>query len=258
MKTTPFFYIIRHIDTGKRYAGIKFARGCHPSDLLTKYLTSSKIVSKLLKENINSFIIDKIIEFENKEDLIEFEEFFLTEVDAIYSDHWFNQSTGKAINPDVVKQTCLEKYGVDNWMKTDSPNKPTGFAIGNTYGCFTRSKETKDKMSLSFKGRKYSDEHNRRVSESRKGTIATEETRKKMSDARRGVPRPKSFVDKMSKLMSGENNPMYGKLSPRKGVKDEQFICEHCGTAANKGNFNRWHGDRCRNKSTPSESKHNR
>lgn len=245
--TSPFFYILRHKDTGIKYAGIKFAKGCHPSDLLTKYFTSSKVVSKMLSEDINSFVIEKIIEFDNKDNLIEFEEFFLTEVNAAYSNKWFNQAMGKAINPDAVSKTCMEKYGVSNWMQSDDAKEmKLGYKVGNTYGAFTRSDETKRKMSEAFTGRVYSDEHNRKISESRKGTSASEETKKKMSDIKKGIPRPKSFSDKMSIIMKGENNPMFGKPSPNRGKTPEKFLCSHCGQYISKANFTRWHGEKCK------------
>ena len=47
---TPFVYIIRDITNGKRYGGVKFSKGCRPSDLLTKYYTSSRIVKNLIKD----------------------------------------------------------------------------------------------------------------------------------------------------------------------------------------------------------------
>ena len=242
----PFVYIIRDITNGKRYGGVKFSKGCKPSDLLTKYYTSSRIVKNLIKDG-REFVIDKIIEFDNKEDAIEFEELMLRTVNAHLSDDWYNLATGKAINPDAVKERCLTKYGVDNWMKTEeAKNSGLGFKSGNKHGCFERSDETKAKMSESFAGREFSEEHRQKISKARTGTKATPETRLKMSESKIGVKRPKSFSEKMSLIMSGENNPMYGNPSPRKGKKDEQIQCEHCGKFANRGNYNRWHGYNCK------------
>ena len=30
----PYFYIIRHIPTGKKYAGIRYAKGCNPIEFM--------------------------------------------------------------------------------------------------------------------------------------------------------------------------------------------------------------------------------
>lgn len=242
----PFVYIIRDTSNNKRYAGVKFSKGCKPTDLLTKYFTSSKTVKRLIKEG-RTFVIDKIVEFETKEDAVEFEELLILTVNAHLSGDWYNLAAGKAINPDAVKQTCLDRYDVDNWMKTKAAKESgLGFKLGNTYGYFERSEDTKVKMSKSFTGRVFSKEHRKKISESRTGICASDETKVKMSDAHKGVPRPASFSEKMSVLMKGENNPMYGKVSHRKGIKDEQIQCENCGKFVNKGNYNRWHGSNCK------------
>lgn len=247
----PFVYIIRDTSNNKKYAGVKFSKGCKPSDILTSYFTSSKVVKSLIKQG-REFVIDKIVEFETKEDAIEFEELLLLTVNAHLSDDWYNLAAGRAINPDAVKQTCLAMYGVDNWMKTEAAKESRiGFKLGNAYGCFERSEETKAKMSKSFTGRVFSEEHRKKISESRTGTRASAETRAKMSAAREGVTRPVSFSEKMSVLMRGENNPMYGKTSHRKGIKDDQIQCEHCGKLSNKGNYSRWHGSNCKYANDP-------
>jgi|LakMenEpi03Aug12_release.lakeMendotaPanAssembly.Ray.scaffolds.fasta_scaffold691402_1 hypothetical protein len=245
--TIPFFYILRHNVTNIRYAGIKFAKGCNPSDLLRTYFTSSAIVKPMLLEDRTCFSIEQIIEFETKEQAIDFEEAFLTERQAHLSPEWYNQSAGRAINPDRVVETCMEKYGVDNWMKSEeAKSQKLGFKEGNTHGCFPRSDETKKKMSESFTGRVYSDEHNEKLRQSKLGTKASDETKQKLSDIRKGKPRPASFSAKMSEKMKGENNPMFGKVSPNKGKTLEKFECECCGAHVSKANYNKWHGENCK------------
>lgn len=247
----PFVYIIRDISNNKRYAGVKFSKGCNPTDLLTTYFTSSKTVKRLINDG-RIFVVDEIVEFENKDLAMEFEELLLLTVNAHLSDDWYNLAAGRAINPDAVKQSCIDKYGVDNWMKTEAAKEAgIGFKLGNTYGCFERSEQTKNKMSKSFTGRVFSEEHKKKISKARTGTRASDETKSKMSVARKGVPRPATFSEKMSVIMKGENNPMYGKVSHRKGIKDDQLQCEYCGKLANKGNYNRWHGSNCKHANDP-------
>jgi hypothetical protein len=103
-------------------------------------------------------------------------------------------------------------------------------------------------MSEAFTGRTFSEEHRNNISKARTGTKASVEVRQKMSDVKKGVKRPASFSEKMSVKMRGENNPMYGKTSSRKGVSDPQIKCEFCEKLASKGNYNRWHGENCRHK----------
>lgn len=214
-----------------------------------KYFTSSRTVKKLLKDDPTCFEIIEIKNFDSNEEAIAYELNFIKENNAHLSEQWFNQAAAKAINPEAVKQTCLERYGVENWTQTEQYKASgLGFQLGNKHGCFPRSEETKRKMSEAFKGRVFSDGHKQKIRESRTGSTASAETREKMSATRRGKPRPASFSEKMSKKMKGENNPMYGKTSPRKGIRDPVIICEHCGKEANKGNYRRWHGDKCRHR----------
>ena len=245
----PYFYIIKHRYSGKKYAGIRYAKKAHPSDLLKKYFTSSRIVKSLLKEDPDCFEVEEIKVFQTKKQVIEYELEFIITNNAHLSENWYNQAAAKSINPEAVKQTCLDRYGVENWMQSDEArNKKLGFKEGNTYGCFERSNETKQRMSVAFTERVFSEEHRQKIRESRLGTKSSESARQKMSENRKGKPRPASFSEKMSVLMQGENNPMYGKVSPRKGVKDPIIVCEHCGKESNIGNYSRWHGDKCKHK----------
>jgi len=186
----PFVYVIKHISSGKRYCGVKFSKGCSPSDMLTTYFTSSKIIKQMISDG-EEFIIDIIIVCDSKDDAIELEEFILTEANAHLSDEWFNQAIGKAINPDTVKVTCLAKYGVDNWMKSENA-KGLGFKQGNTYGCFNRTDETKLRMSEAFKGRIFSNEHKEKIRQNRLGTKMSEEVRNKMSENRTRGKHPRA------------------------------------------------------------------
>lgn len=229
----PFVYIIKNLNTGIKYAGVKFSKGCKPSDLLTKYFTSSKVVKRLISEG-DVFVIEKIIRFDTKDEAIEFEEFLLQEVNAPYSSGWYNQAIGKAIDPDVVKQSCLERYGVNNWMLTEEAKlSGLGFKEGNTFGCFTRSEETKMRMSIAFTGRVFSDEHRNNLSKTRIGKTATQETKDKMAERKRGVPRPDCWHQKMKAY--------------RESVKDIKHICPYCNReSSNKGVMARFHFENCK------------
>jgi hypothetical protein len=245
-----YFYLLRHNQSGKQYAGVRYARDCDPSELLVKYFTSSRRVKKLLGDDPHCFEIVETILFDSKEEAIEYELNYIKEHNAHLSDEWFNQAAAKAINPEAVRQACLERYGVENWTQTEEYRKSgLGFKPGNKHGCFSRSEETKQKMSEALKGRVFSEEHKQKIREFRLGSKASEKTKHKMSEAKRGKPRPASFSEKMSVIMKGENNPMYGRVSLRKGKKDPVIVCEHCEKEASKGNYLRWHGDNCRHKS---------
>jgi group I intron endonuclease len=123
-----------------------------------------------------------------------------------------------------------------------------GFEPGNKIGCFPRSEETRERMRQAFIGRVFSDEHRNKIRVLKTGLKASEATRKKMSQAKIGKPRSASFSEKMSVKMTGEANPMFGKISPMRGMKFPTIACEHCGKESSKGNYLRWHGANCRSK----------
>lgn len=88
------------------------------------------------------------------------------------------------------------------------------------------SQETKEKISKANKGRKFSDEvnkkkgrpgiefsddHKRKISESLKGHIVSDETRNKISENKKGKQLSLEHRNKISESITGEKNPMYGK-----------------------------------------------
>lgn len=48
--TIPYTYVVT-CPNGQRYYGVRYAKGCHPSDLWTLYFTSSKHVKRMLAEH---------------------------------------------------------------------------------------------------------------------------------------------------------------------------------------------------------------
>lgn len=50
LEYVPYVYIIKHKTTGMKYIGVRYAKGCHPTDLWTTYFTSSSLVKKLVAE----------------------------------------------------------------------------------------------------------------------------------------------------------------------------------------------------------------
>jgi hypothetical protein len=97
--STPYFYIIEHKETGKYYAGSRMAVGCHPSDLLVGYSTSSNTIQNL---GIENFTVRKIV---TRHDAYDYETRFLQRVDARNNDRFYNKhnNEGDHIRPDIRK-----------------------------------------------------------------------------------------------------------------------------------------------------------
>ena len=121
-----------------------------------------------------------------------------------------------------------------------------------------------------FRGRKHTEESKQKMKDSLKGRPAhnkgkphTEETKRKIGDAQRGEKshaygKTKSVEARLasSKAQLGEKNHFHGKTHTdesrarmsetlRNKPKTE---CPHCGREFHKGNYSRWHGDKCKNK----------
>lgn len=113
--TQPYFYIIQHKASKKKYAGCRFQKGCHHSELLTDggYLTSSNSVKKiLLEEGADAFEIIEIVEVDNS---YAYETNFLVENKCAESEDWINQHNNTrppAYGSAEFNQLMLDKYGV--------------------------------------------------------------------------------------------------------------------------------------------------
>lgn len=119
----PYFYIIRHISTGKMYAGSRWGKNCHPDDLLVTYKTHSNKIKNIIKtEGIKSF--DILRTDSNCDGLhpYEYEKSFLEINDCANSDNWFNGHNNHLFvyGTKEYKQFMLKKYGVDNPTKLQS------------------------------------------------------------------------------------------------------------------------------------------
>ena len=134
----PYFYIIKHKESGVLYCGSRRAKGCDKSELLVSggYLTSSNIVKTMIdKEGIDAFVVIFTYEFANPEDAILFESEFQQYHDCAGSSNWLNGHNGfglpewlKANGVDSCmqieeiknrqvesnKKSILERYGVEN------------------------------------------------------------------------------------------------------------------------------------------------
>jgi hypothetical protein len=116
--TTPYFYIIEHKESGKRYAGSRWAKNCHPSEFMTEdgYTTSSADINKIIEsEGLNAF---KIVELTEMEDPYGYETKFLHKNQCAQSDQWFNYHNNVNRPPPYgsaeYSKMMLDRYGVEH------------------------------------------------------------------------------------------------------------------------------------------------
>ena len=147
-----YFYIIQHIETKTYYAGVRFAKKCDPKELLTVdgYCTSSDIVRKIISESgINSFIIRKIKQFQDKEDALNYETRFLKRVNARTNATFFNMHNNTAIknNLEKSKATFMARYGVEHASQIPGVSEKRKLTMLEKYGedCYKQTPEALEK-----------------------------------------------------------------------------------------------------------------
>ena len=194
IETIPFTYLIKHIPTNKYYYGVRFKKGCHPKDLLTKYFTSSKKVKGLIKRyGKKSFIFEIRKTFKTPQEAISWENKVLKRMKVIYRDDFLNLTNNKSIDPNYLSKIRMGK--------------------NNTFYGKKHTKETIQKMRLANIGK----------NNPMYGKQRTEEVKQKLRLANLGKKHSKKSIEKMIIANSGKNNPMYGK----KGKKAPMYGRTH-------------------------------
>lgn len=106
--TVPFTYLIFHVPTKKAYYGVRFAKGCLPSDLWTKYFTSSNRVKRLIDiYGKDSFVIKIRKTFIDRHDAVNWEQKVLKRI---------NLKNGKWLNTMVTRNTFVNTTDNMNFL----------------------------------------------------------------------------------------------------------------------------------------------
>lgn len=228
-ETIPYIYKWTHIPTGKWYIGSKTLKGWNPSRH-EEYICSSKDVKPMVLENRSDWTYE-ILHTGDANYIAQLETKILKELDAKNDPMSFNQHNGD---------------GLYNRAGT------------------THSQKTLDKMSESHKGqipwnkgKKHTEEHIEKVASQLRG--------------RKNGPRPPEAKAKQAEKMKGKVPWNAGKKGVQvpwnKGIprnkntilKDQEtkkrngtgsyqkLLCPHCNKTVDKPNYNRWHGEKCKN-----------
>jgi len=118
----------------------------------------------------------------------------------------------------------------------------------------SKNENVKLKLSAMSKRRKHSEETKRKISLANLGRIApnkgkimgprSEETKKKISNKKKGNFLSEEHKIKLSELKTGKKRGNY-----KRHKEYERIQCIHCGISSIPSNINRWHNDKCKNKS---------
>lgn len=203
-KNTPYTYLIRWTTLGQSYYGVRYARRCHPSELMTLYFTSSKRVKRLIEEHGLPDVIEIRQEFDSVAKARAWEHRVLRRLNVIDKDWWINRTDNISIAP---------MFGEENSMHGRTGEKH------HRYGT-THSNESKRLIGIKSTGRKVSDETRRLISQNSKTNWEQmpekqrEERNLTISSALRGRLKTEEHCRNISLNhhdVKGEKNPWYGK-----------------------------------------------
>jgi len=185
---TPYCYLIGWEEINEWYYGVRFMKGCHPSEFWVSYFTSSKYVKNTIKKYGNpSFIqIRKI--FDDVSKARNWEHKVLRRLNVINETKWINKSDAISI-----PSQCGEKhyaYGVgfskEHREKLSKIRSVNYKGEGNPFYGKTHNDEARQLMSAATK--------------SRTGWSHKESTKKKISESNKGNPKTESQKLKTSKI----------------------------------------------------------
>jgi hypothetical protein len=125
----PYFYIIQHKETGKYYAGSKYAEDANPENFMVEggYQTSSNNIESIIEaEGLDTFVIRKIRTFRTGQGAYNYETKFLQRINAAAHPLFYNGHNNDGYFDPVYRETrMLEVHGVKNFAQ--SPEFPIKF-----------------------------------------------------------------------------------------------------------------------------------
>lgn len=151
----PYTYLLRHKPTGMVYYGVRWAKGCDPSEFWKTYFTSSKKQVPLLRKlyGDDSFEFEIRRTFLTAEEACSWEKKVLTRMKVLKKpDLWLNRSIGKRILNDPNELSARMK-GKPAWNKgkkltdkqTIKMRKPKTIKVN--MGKYSRTESTLVKIS---------------------------------------------------------------------------------------------------------------
>jgi len=89
----PYTYYLRNKITGEKYYGVRYAKGCHPSELWVTYFSSSKyVLQRIVEYGRASFEAEVRKEFETVAKARNWEERVLRRLNILRREDWLNQN----------------------------------------------------------------------------------------------------------------------------------------------------------------------
>jgi hypothetical protein len=227
IKTLPYTYLIGWPKQNLWYYGVRYAEGCHPSDLWNPYKTSSIHVKDTIKKygTPSLRVIRKL--FSDSDTARLWEHRVLKKLKVIKDPKWINKTDNKSISP---------MYGADN--------PASRIAV-------------KSKISESLK-KWYLNNSNPRLGKTTSQEVKEKQSRAKLKDLNPFYGKKHTFenLKSYSENQKGSNNSFFGKKhsnetiqkmkEDRQGVAKPKIQCPHCSKIGGINTMPRWHFNKCK------------
>ena len=242
---TPYTYILEWTKQNKRYIGVRWASGCHPSDLWSEYFTSSSYVREFtqLYGNPDIILVDQI--FTTPQEAMERERFLLKQYNVPFNKDFLNKGVQGFYDPD--DPDIRKRMSEAQRTKKISPeslaslrDKVRKFHTGRV-----RSEQGCENISKALKGKPKSPEHAAKCRVANANMVVSQETREKHRRRMLGnkicLGRKKSLAERcaMSANRAGINSYWYGK-------HQDQASCLSCRRTGGVITMQRWHFENCK------------
>lgn len=116
--TIPFTYLIRWSKHDINYYGVRYARGCKPEDLWTRYFTSSDRIQECRELYGEPDIIEVRKTFKHHDIARAWEHRVLTRINAVQKPNWLNEHAGGKKGFRIKYGTEHQNYG-KRWTFTE-------------------------------------------------------------------------------------------------------------------------------------------
>lgn len=220
-----YTYLIGWKQHDRWYYGVRFAQNCHPSDLWTKYFTSSKHVQAFREEAGEPDIIEVRQTFNDSLQAREWEHKVLRRLKVIQDERWLNKGTGKAIPPQFGKKH-LEIFKQRQSLRMKEHNPMVGRV----------QSEDEKRIRQEIRKRPKSEEAKERIRQGKMGDRNPNFGKKWKNDL--------EYCKRMSERLKGRVFSADHK-EKLKGPKTK-ILCSKCGMSVAPHILSRFHNEKCK------------
>ena len=150
MKTSiPYTYLIGWKKLDKWYYGVRYRKGCHPSDLWQTYFTSSPIVKKFREEHGDPDVIQIRKTFRNPIQARLWEDQVHHRMDVVKSPRWLNKNYGNTKFITDGHFCGKDQLGKVLWVSRSDPRVVSGEICGIQSGTVTVKDQSGNTLQIS-------------------------------------------------------------------------------------------------------------